>query len=624
MADLSSSASSKTCSSASTSDGAKEGGVEGLVGTLPQRMDFPGTEKKVLELWKRLDAFKTSLKLSEGRKVFTFYDGPPFATGLPHYGHILAGTIKDTVTRYAHQTGHHVTRRFGWDCHGLPVEHEIDKKLQISGRDDVMKIGIDKYNAECRSIVTRYCSQWEDIIGRLGRWIDFKNDYKTMEPWYMESVWNVFKQLWEGGGPNGALANIKKARAAKGENVDDMPESLVYRSFRVMPYSTACNTPLSNFEANLAYNDVSDPSVVVSFPLVDRPNEAFLAWTTTPWTLPSNLALCVHPDLVYVTVRDKKNGSVYILAETRLCQVYPAKKKKKKKGKKKKKKKNGKKKDKNEDDDVPSKEAKDEGDDDDEGKPQELDYEILKKCAGRDLEGLKYVPLFNYFESRGKTMNNFRVLVDTFVTDESGTGIVHMAPAFGEDDFRICLANKIINKRYDDLPCPIDDSGRFVDPVTEFKGLHVKDKKDQVDEKICKVLKANKRLILKSAYQHSYPFCWRSDTPLIYRAIPSWYVRVTAIKERLLANNEGTYWVPRHVKEGRFHNWLKDARDWSVSRNRYWGTPLPLWCNEDFSECGTCVLINLTLLSVIFARASRQACSGLPQLSTCQSSGAIF
>ena len=359
------------------------------------------------------------------------------------------------------------------------MEHEIDKKLNISGREDVMKMGIAKYNAECRSIVTRYCSQWEQIVTRLGRWIDFKNDYKTLEPWYMESVWWVFKQLWNGGGENGALANLRKARLAKGEDVSDIPESMVYRSFRVMPYSTACSTPLSNFEANLAYKDVSDPSVVVSFPLVDKPEESFLAWTTTPWTLPSNLALCVHPEMDYVRVKDKMNGSIYILAESRLVQIYPPKKKKKSKKKKSKKGADAK------------EEEKKDGDD--------LDYEILSRCKGKDLEGKKYVPLFPYFKDRAESMNNFRVLTDTFVTDESGTGIVHMAPAFGEDDYRICAENKIISGSYKTLPCPVDGSGRFTEVVKDFVGLHVKDKKDAADEKICRWLKERKRLVKKNA-----------------------------------------------------------------------------------------------------------------------------
>lgn len=278
--------------------GTREGSeAMGTLEVVPERLNFARTEEDILEFWKRTDAFQTSLRLSEGRPEFTFYDGPPFATGLPHYGHILAGTIKDIVTRFAHQTGHYVSRRFGWDCHGLPVEYEIDKALNISSTEDVARMGIAAYNRECRSIVTRYCSEWEAIVGRMGRWIDFKNDYKTMEPWYMESVWWVFKQLHERG--------------------------LVYRGFKVMPYSTACNTPLSNFEANLNYKDVADPAIVVAFRLLDEPDTELVAWTTTPWTLPSNLALCVHPELPYVRIQDAKTGRKLIMCRTRLPQLYP-------------------------------------------------------------------------------------------------------------------------------------------------------------------------------------------------------------------------------------------------------------------------------------------------------------
>jgi isoleucyl-tRNA synthetase len=490
---------------------------------LPDHFNFPKTEEAVMDLWRSLDAFQTSLKLSKGKPEYTFYDGPPFATGLPHYGHILAGTIKDTVTRYAHQTGHHVTRRFGWDCHGLPVEHEIDKKLGIKGRDDVMEMGIDKYNAECRSIVTRYTSQWEQVITRLGRWIDFKNDYKTMEPWYMESVWWVFKQLWE--------------------------KKLVYQAFKIMPFSTALNTPVSNFEANLAYTDVTDPSVTVTFPLEDEPEVAFLAWTTTPWTLPSNLALCVNPELKYVRIRDLKTKAVWILAESRLPQVYPK---------------------------MAGKKAKS-------FKPEEH-FEVLATYKGTDLEGIRYIPLFEYFiERKAAPRSNFRILVDDYVTSENGTGIVHQAPAFGEDDYRVCKKFGIIDaKVFEDLPCPVDANGRFTAQVPEFEGRHIK----EADDDICKLLKQKKRLLIKSSYQHSYPFCWRSDTPLIYKAVPSWFIEVTnpEMKEKLVSNNEETYWVPDHVKTKRFRNWLVDARDWAVSRNRYWGTPLPIWMSEDREE----------------------------------------
>lgn len=485
--------------------------------SLPSVYSFPAEEEKVLAYWTAKDSFKTSLEQSKGRKVFTFYDGPPFATGLPHYGHILAGTIKDIVTRYATQTGHYVERRFGWDCHGLPVEFEIDKALGIKGRDDVMALGIDKYNAACRAIVTRYCGEWETTINRLGRWIDFKNDYKTMEPWYMESVWWVFKTIFEKG--------------------------LVYKSFRVMPYSTACNTPLSNFEAGLNYKDVSDPAVVVTFPLVDDAATSFVAWTTTPWTLPSNLALCVHPSLEYVTVKDAKSGAQYICAAARIVQLYP------KYGKK----------------------------DYKEGS----EFTLVKKCVGKELVGLKFVPLFDYFvASHGETA--FRVVADEYVTDDAGTGIVHQAPAFGEDDFRVCMANGIIKKTGNkvELPCPIDANGNFTDEVPDFVGQGVK----AADEAICANLKARGRLHGKGTLMHSYPFCWRSETPLIYRAVPSWFVSVETIKDRLIANNGETRWVPASIKEGRFHNWLKDARDWNISRNRYWGTPLPIWASEDGEE----------------------------------------
>lgn len=486
-------------------------------GSVPDRFDFPAEEQNVLRLWKQIDAFKTQLKLSEGKPEFTFYDGPPFATGLPHYGHILAGTIKDVVTRYATQTGHFVSRRFGWDCHGLPVEYEIDKKLNITGSEQVMEMGIAKYNDECRSIVTRYCSEWETIVTRLGRWIDFKDDYKTMEPWYMESVWWVFKTIFE--------------------------KNLVYRGFKVMPYSTACNTPLSNFEANLNYKDVSDPAVVVNFPVVGQENTFFLAWTTTPWTLPSNLALCVNATMTYVKVKDLKRAGnpVHYMMKDLLKELYKVEGQKGFKGD---------------------------------------EFEVLEEMPGSALVGLKYTPLFDYFVGRdGLGENVFTVLSDGYVTSEAGTGIVHQAPAFGEDDYRVGVANGVVLKG-GFLPCPVDANGRFTDDVPDFMGQHVKD----ADDKICAHLKAAGRLVQKRALNHSYPFCWRSETPLIYRAVPSWFVKVEEIKDRLVANNEKTYWVPGFVKEKRFHNWLTGARDWAISRNRYWGTPLPIWTSEDGEE----------------------------------------
>lgn len=483
---------------------------------VPERISFPAAEEEILQYWSDIDAFATANKLSEGRPVFSFYDGPPFATGLPHYGHLLAGSIKDIVTRFAYQKGFHVPRRFGWDCHGLPIEFEIEKKLGIKTRDEVLALGIDKYNAECRSIVMRFSSEWEKVVSRIGRWIDFKNDYKTLDTTFMESCWWVFKTLHSKG--------------------------LVYKGFRVMPYSTACTTPLSNFEANLNYKDVDDPAVTVSFPLVSSScfgelaeNASFLAWTTTPWTLPSNLGLCVHPDIDYVFVADKKAGKTYVLAETRLVHLYKNPKKK-------------------------------------------AGFEVLRKVKGSDLVGIKYEPLFDYFQ-KDYGHRAFRVLADAYVTDSDGTGIVHQAPAFGEDDYRVCLRNDVIDKG-ENLPCPVDDNGRFTEPVIDFLGMGVK----EADKAIVAELKNKGRLVKNDNLNHSYPFCWRSDTPLIYRAVPSWFVRVEAIKDKLVANNENTHWVPESVQFNRFGNWLQNARDWNVSRNRYWGTPLPVWQNESTGE----------------------------------------
>mmetsp|Transcript_22495 Transcript_22495/g.73069 ORF Transcript_22495/g.73069 Transcript_22495/m.73069 type:complete len:1150 (-) Transcript_22495:209-3658(-) len=476
---------------------------------------FAKEEEAILELWDRLDAFQEQLRRTEGQKEYIFYDGPPFATGLPHYGHILAGTIKDVVTRYASVTGYHVTRRFGWDCHGLPVEYEIDKKLGIKGKDDVMKLGIDKYNEECRSIVMRYSKEWEKTVKRVGRWIDFERDYKTMDVTFMESIWWVFKSLNDKG--------------------------LVYRGFKVMPYSTTCNTPLSNFEAGLDYRDVSDPSVMVKFPIIGAADGAALvAWTTTPWTLPSNLALCVHPEFTYVKVKATQTGELLIVAKARLP-FLPGNKGKKKK-------------------DAPPA------------------YEVVEEMTGATLKDTRYEPLFGYF-AHLQEQGAFRVVCDTYVTDDGGTGVVHQAPAYGEDDNRVCLANGVV-KRGGELPDPVDANGCFGSPVEEFKGLHVK----AADKEIIAAIKAKGRLVEAAVLVHSYPFCWRSHTPLIYKAVPSFFVHVTAIKDRLIANNKETHWVPSYVKENRFHNWLENAHDWAVSRNRYWGTPIPVWRSDDGEE----------------------------------------
>uniref|UniRef100_A0A9J7YU49 isoleucine--tRNA ligase n=1 Tax=Cyprinus carpio carpio TaxID=630221 RepID=A0A9J7YU49_CYPCA len=477
-----------------------------MVEAVPESIHFPSEEERILQLWVDKDCFQECLKQSKNRPRFTFYDGPPFATGLPHYGHILAGTIKDIVTRFAHQNGFHVERRFGWDCHGLPVEYEIDKSLNIRGPEDVAKMGIAEYNKQCRSIVMRYADEWETLVRRMGRWIDFRNDYKTLYPWFMETVWWVFKQLYDKG--------------------------LVYRGVKVMPFSTACNTPLSNFEAHQNYKDVQDPSVIVTFPLLEDETVSFLAWTTTPWTLPSNLALCVSPDFIYVKVKDNSSQQTYIMMEARLSALFKS----------------------------------------------DSEYTILDRFPGKTLKGKKYKPLFEYF-IKCKESGAFSVVVDNYVRDDDGTGVVHQAPYFGADDYRVCMDYKIIQR--DSAPiCPVDSSGVFTAEVTHFAGQYVKD----ADKNIIKWLKENGRLVSSSSFKHSYPFCWRSDTPLIYKAVPSWFVRVEHMVEKLLDNNSKCYWVPEFVREKRFGNWLRDARDWAVSRNRYWGTPIPLWVSDDYEE----------------------------------------
>lgn len=479
--------------------------------SVSESIEFAKAEERILQLWDQLDAFKTSLELAKDRPRFTFYDGPPFATGLPHYGHLLAGTIKDVVTRYAQQSGNYVERRFGWDCHGLPVEYEIDQKLGIKGPEDVAKMGIAAYNDECRKIVMRYSSEWVKVVKRMGRWIDFENDYKTMYPQFMESVWWVFSQLFK--------------------------KDLVYKGFKVMPYSTACATPLSNFESGQNYKEISDPAVTVSFPIISdgvESNRHLLAWTTTPWTLPSNLALCCNSDLDYVEIEDVKTKAVYILLESRLEAVLK--------------------------------------------KNYQTNYKILRKFKGSELVGLEYKPLFDYY-IEFKQAGAFKVLADDYVTSDAGTGIVHQAPYFGEDDNRVCLANGVIT-RDGKVVCPLDAQGRFTEPVTDFVGQYIKD----ADKNIIKYLKQAGRMFKDATINHSYPFCWRSDTPLIYRAVPSWFIRVEQFKAKLLETNQNTYWVPSYVKERRFANWLKDARDWAVSRNRYWGTPIPVWISDDGEE----------------------------------------
>ncbi|KAF4125952.1 isoleucyl-tRNA synthetase [Geosmithia morbida] len=471
-------------------------------------IDFSKEEEAIIQKWREIDAFRRQVELSDGRPRYTFYDGPPFATGLPHYGHLLASTIKDIIPRYWSMKGFHVERRFGWDTHGLPIEHEIDKKLGISGKEAVLKLGIDKYNEECRAIVMRYSQEWRHTVERLGRWIDFDDDYKTMDPTFMESEWWAFKQLHE-----------------KGQ---------VYQGHRVMPYSTALTTALSNFEANQNYQDVTDPAIVIAFPLVDDPETNLLAWTTTPWTLPSHLGLAAHPEFEYIKIKDEKSGKNYIILEKLLSTLY-----------------------------------KD---------PKKAKYTVIKKIRGKDMLGWKYQPPFDYFYEEYKDVA-FKVLNATYVTADSGTGIVHQAPAFGEDDYNVAVAAGIVTEKRPP-PDPITDNGCFTSRIPDFQGMYVK----EADKHIIKHLKGTGRLVVDSQLKHSYPMCPRSDTPLIYRTVPSWFIRIPDIIPDMLKNIEGTHWVPSFVKERRFASWISNARDWNVGRNRYWGTPIPLWVSDDMEE----------------------------------------
>jgi len=459
-------------------------------------VSFVDMERSILRFWEEEQIFQKTLANTRDKKPYIFYDGPPFATGLPHHGHIVASTIKDIVPRYWTMKGRYVQRRFGWDCHGLPIEHEIDKQLNKSAQEAVAELGVAGYNSLCRSIVQRYVAEWRNTITRLGRWVDFDNDYKTMDPWYMESVWWVVKQLWDKG--------------------------LIYQGLRIMPLSTALGTPLSNFEANMNYLDVQDPSVTVLFALEDE--DAFLAaWTTTPWTLPSNLAICVGPDIDYVKVHDPQIGKDVYLAAERVDHYLDA------------------------------------------GSGVEK-----ARLKGRDLVGRRYRPLFPYFADQAE-QGAFVVVMDGYVSTESGTGLVHQAPAFGEDDYRVLRDAGIPA-----FVCPVTMNGEFTEEVPDFAGQHVK----EADKQIIRWLKDHGVLYRQEVIQHSYPFCYRSDTPLIYRAIPSWYVAVTRLSDRLLAANEQIRWVPDHIKHGRFGNWLAGAIDWSISRNRVWGTPIPIWIND--------------------------------------------
>ena len=495
---------------------------------LPASPDLPALERRVLDYWQQDGTFQASIDQREagqdGGNEFVFYDGPPFANGLPHYGHLLTGYAKDIVGRYQTQRGRRVERRFGWDTHGLPAELEAERILGITDKSQIEEMGIKAFNEACRSSVLRYTEEWEEYVTRQARWVDFARDYKTLDPSYMESVIWAFKTLYDKG--------------------------LAYQGYRVLPYCWHDQTPLSNHELKMdddVYADRQDQTLTVSFPFTGPAAEAAglagvsaLAWTTTPWTLPTNQALAVGPDVTYVVVPAGPDGTSagdgsFLLAAALLGNY-----------------------------------AKDLGYDD----AESARAAVTRELPGRELAGLRYERLFDYLTDssvRDGLDNAWQVLLGDFVTTEDGTGVVHMAPAYGEVDSEACAAAGI------PTVLSVDDGGRFLPFVTDFAGEQV----FEANRPISQRLKADGRVLRQASYVHSYPHCWRCRNPLIYKAVSSWFVRVTEFRDRMVELNEQITWVPEHIKEGQFGNWLAGARDWSISRNRFWGTPIPVWVSDD-------------------------------------------
>lgn len=465
---------------------------------------LPELEKEMIKYWESNNIFEASLELRKGKKKFTFYDGPPFANGLPHYGHMLAMSIKDLFVRYKTMRGFYVPRRNGWDCHGLPVEYQLEKELGLSGKKQIEQYGIDKFNAKARASVYKYVDIWTDTIKRLGRWVDFSKSYSTLDNNYIESVWWVFKQLWDKG--------------------------LVYKGYSSQPYCPRCDTSLSNFETNQGYKDnISDPSVFIKFRKKGTQNEYFLAWTTTPWTLPANTALAVSPDQLY---------GKYKVGDDEIW--------------------------------VASDKAKELGDTD------IVHGRIGELVRGQELVGKEYEPLFPITDYQHNKIdgreNAYKIYAADFVNLDDGTGIVHVAPAYGQDDMSLGKKHKL------PVIFSTDFGGKMVTEIALAKWI-----KD-ADPIIVNDLKERGLLYKSGTIKHTYPFCWRCDSPLIYIATSSWFVKASAIKDRLVENNNATKWQPSYIKDGRFGKWLEGAKDWNVARRRYWGAPLPIWICEDCGE----------------------------------------
>lgn len=463
---------------------------KGRFSEVSPRPNIDEMERAILGRWEKEKTFEKSLEQNKDKPLFTFYDGPPYATGKPHYGHVLQSAIKDAVLRYKTMRGYYVPRIVGWDTHGLPVEVLIEKELGLRSKKDVEKYGIEKFNQKCREAVFRYIDEFSATLKRLGRWADYENGYATLDQDYMEAEWGVFKQLWE--------------------------KELVYKDFRSTPYCIRCATPLSNFETSMAYRDKQDATVYVLFRVSER--TSLLVWTTTPWTLPANVAVAFHPDIVYVAV-ETANGEV-ILAKDRVETVFGS------------------------------------------------GAKVLREVSHEELEGFTYEPLYPA-QAEGTI---YTVVPGDFVTTDEGTGLVHIAPAFGTEDFELARGRKLSIVR------TVDTNGIFYKDVSQWGGMHIWKANPAITEDL-----KNRGLLFKQEdYTHSYPHCWRCDEPLIYYALDSWFVKVTQLKQDMLAANEKITWIPEHIKHGRFAKGIESAPDWAVSRNRFWSVPIPVW------QCDAC------------------------------------
>lgn len=475
---------------------------------VPAQVSFPKMEESIVEFWEKEKVFEESVGAREGKDRYVFYDGPPFATGTPHYGHIVASAIKDTVPRYWTMRGYQVERKWGWDCHGLPIENIAEKELGITHKKEILELGVEKFNEICRSKVLEYVGEWKKVMRRFGRFADMEHAYRTMDRDFMESVWWVFKELWDRG--------------------------LIYESYRTMHICPRCETTLSQSEVAEGYKDVKDLAVTVKFELVDEPGTFVLAWTTTPWTLPGNVALAVNKDINYSLVQSPIPGELYIVASELAGKIFTP------------------------------------------------ETSVVKNTfKGSELVGKAYKPLFDYYakdESLKNRENGWKIYHADFVTTEMGTGIAHEAPAFGEDDMQLGKANNLPWVQH------VNMDGTLKAEVADFAGKLVKSKEDPqaLDVEIIQYLAKQGSLFAKEKYEHSYPHCWRCDTPLLNYATSSWFVKVTELKPKMLELAENIHWSPKHIKEGRFGKWLEGARDWSISRQRFWASVMPLW----LCECG--------------------------------------